>query len=255
MTGLSGRVAAVTGAGGGVGRGIALSLGQAGATVVVAARRAATGEAVVAEIIKNGGRAVFVTCDVTDKGDIQRSVDRAEKEFGGLDVFIHNAVSARSSQPDALEEVGRSEFEEHFSVSVRAAWQCAQAAHSALARSESGRFILLSSSAGIEGSATLPLYSMVKGALRGMAKSLAREWGPEGITVNCLAPVARTEALERALVANPDLRDRLVGQIPLGRLGDPEVDIGSVARFLAGDDSAYMTGQTLMVDGGSFMGL
>lgn len=255
MTGLSGRVAVVTGAGGGVGRGIALCLAQAGATVIVAARRPPAGAAVVAEIIKRGGRAGFVSCDVTDKGDIQRSVTHAEEEFGGLDVFIHNAVSARSSQPEALEEVGGLEFEEHFSVSVRAAWHCAQAAHPALARSGSGRFILLSSTAGIEGSATLPMYSMVKGALRGMAKSLAREWGPDGITVNCLAPVARTEALERAFVANPDLHDRLVGRIPLGRLGDPEADIGSVAGFLAGDDSAYMTGQTLMVDGGSFMGL
>ncbi|MGH9305993.1 MAG: SDR family NAD(P)-dependent oxidoreductase, partial [Acidimicrobiales bacterium] len=175
--------------------------------------------------------------------------------LGRLDIVVHNAVSGQSGHPESIVQVDRAAFEQHFSVSVRAAWGLARAAHVPLARRGTGRFVLLTSAAGIEGSATLPLYAMVKGALRGMAKSLAREWGPDGITVNCLAPLARTEALDQALASNPELSGRLLGRIPLGRLGDPESDIGPALCFLAGDHSSYMTGQTLVIDGGSFMGL
>lgn len=251
---LNGRTALVTGAGDGIGRGISLALGAVGARVVVSARRAESGEPVVDEIVRRGGAAVFAPCDVTRPADIDTAVTAAVDAFGGLDIVVHNAVSRRSSEVVALEAVDEELWEAHLSVSVRATYHCARAAFPYL-RKRPGRFIVLSSAAGIEGSVGVPVYAAVKGAQRGLAKSLAREWGPFGITVNCIAPVAATPALENAFKENPDLHDRLVGRIPLGRIGDPEADIGTTAVFLAGDGAGYITGQTLVVDGGSFMGL
>jgi 3-oxoacyl-[acyl-carrier protein] reductase len=118
-----------------------------------------------------------------------------------------------------------------------------------------GRLLLVTSPAGVEGSVNLPVYGPVKAAQRALAKSLAREWGPRGVTVNCLAPVAETPALSAAFDANPVLRERLESRTALGRVGDAERDVGAVAAFLASDDGGYITGQTLVCDGGSFLGL
>ena len=137
---------------------------------------------------------------------------------------------------------------------MRASFDAAQVAHPHLAAA-GGSFLLLTSAAGMEGSANLPVYAMVKASQRALAKSLSREWGPDGIRVNCIAPVARTPAMERAYLANPELEDRLVGRTPLRRVGDPTDDIGPVAVFLASDLARFVTGQTVVVDGGGFLGL
>jgi 3-oxoacyl-[acyl-carrier protein] reductase len=113
----------------------------------------------------------------------------------------------------------------------------------------------MTSPAGIEGSRTLPLYGVVKGGLRGFAKSLAREWAPFGVTVNLVSPLAQTPAMVNAIREDPALAERLAARVPMGRLGDAETDIGSVVVFLAGAGAGYVTGQTLPVDGGRFMTL
>jgi 3-oxoacyl-[acyl-carrier protein] reductase len=107
----------------------------------------------------------------------------------------------------------------------------------------------------MEGSRTLPVYGMVKAALRGMAKSLAREWAPAGVTVATVSPLAMTPAMEIAFAEDPDLHVRLAAAVPMGRLGDAETDIGPVVAFLIGDGARYITGQTLVVDGGRYLGL
>lgn len=114
---------------------------------------------------------------------------------------------------------------------------------------------MLTSPAGIEGSATIPLYGAVKAAQRGLVKSLAREWGPDGVTVNCLAPLATTSAMEQAFASTPGLDRRVLRRVPVGRLGDPAADIGPAAVFLVGAAAGYVTGQTLAVNGGSFTAL
>jgi 3-oxoacyl-[acyl-carrier protein] reductase len=250
---LAGRTVVVTGAGDGVGRGIALACGAAGAHVVVAARRS-NGEKTVAEIVARGGAATWVRCDVTERANVDAAVAMAIARTGGLDVMIHNATSRRSSEPVRLEEVDDALWEEHASVSLRGAFYCAQAALPAL-RDGGGRFILMTSPAGMEGSATLPVYGVVKGALRGFAKSLAREWAPFGVTVNLVSPLAQTPAMVDAYEQDPELEERLARRIPMGRMGDPEADIGPAVVFLASDDAGYITGQTLVVDGGRFMTL
>ena len=115
--------------------------------------------------------------------------------------------------------------------------------------------ILLTSPAGVEGSANLPVYATVKAAQRGILKSLAREWGPQGVRVNAIAPVARTPAMDAAVAVNPALEERLIARTPLGRLGDAAADIGPVAVFLASGRACYITGQTIVADGGGFLGL
>ena len=252
---LAGRAAIVTGAGQGIGRGIALAFAGAGASVVIAARRMETGEPVAAEIRGRGGQAVCVETDVARREDVDRAVSTAVNRFGGLDVMVHNAFSGRASEPHRLEDAEESLWDDFSRTGVWAPFHCAQSAYPHLAGTGRGRLLLLTSPAGIEGSAMLPLYAAVKGAQRAFAKSLAREWGRDGITVNCIAPVAVTPALDRAFVANPDLRPRLERRTALGRLGDAEHDIGAVAVFVASDAASFVTGQTIVCDGGSFIGL
>ena len=254
LTGLlDGRVAIVTGAGQGVGEGIAAAMAQAGAAVLIAARRAETGEPAAAKIREAGGDAQFVRCDVTDRGDVDRAVETAVSSRGRLDVIVHNAVSP-PGPPMPIQDVDDETIALQIATSTTAAFHCAQASFPHL-RVDHGTFILLTSPAGIEGSGHLPLYGTVKGAQRGILKSLAREWGPAGVRVNAIAPVAWTPAMDVATEANPTLEARLRGRTPLQRIGDPTDDIGPVAVFLASPMSRHITGQTLAVDGGRYLGL
>jgi NAD(P)-dependent dehydrogenase (short-subunit alcohol dehydrogenase family) len=246
---LAGRTIVVTGAGGGIGRGIALACAARGAHVVVASPRE-NGRETTELVTDRGGTAEWVRCDVTVRADIDTAIARAER----IDAFVHNATSRRSSEPNLVEEISEEIWADHASVSLRGAYYCAQAALPKL-RETGGALILMTSPAGMEGSRMLPAYSMAKGALRGFAKSLAREWGPLGVRVNTVSPLARTPAMENAIREDPPLADRLSQRIPLGRLGDPETDIGAAVAFLAGPDSSYLTGQTMVIDGGRFLGL
>jgi len=251
---LAGRSILVTGAGGGVGRGIAVACARAGAAVVIAARRAVTGDRVAREIAAFGGAAQSVECDVTRRRDVESAVGAAVERFGGLDAMVHNATSGRSPEVCELETASAELWEEHCSVSLRGSYYSAQAALPEL-RARRGRLLLLTSPAGMEGSANLPLYGMVKAAQRAFVKSLAREWGRFGINVNALSPLAATPALVRAFAEDPALEARLSARIPLGRVGDPERDIGAAAVLLLGEGARYVTGQTWVVDGGRFTGL
>jgi NAD(P)-dependent dehydrogenase (short-subunit alcohol dehydrogenase family) len=249
---LEGRTVVVTGAGGGVGRGIALACAAHGARVVIAARRTETGDVVAAEIEARGGEVRSVQCDVTRCADVRAAVGVAVGVFGSLDVMVHNAL-APVGDPHAIEDVPDDTWDAMLGTAVRASYLCAHEAYPHLEAAR-GSLILLTSAAGVEGSPYLPAYGVAKAAQRGLAKSLAREWGPAGVRVNCIGPVAMTPAMETVAETSPVFTDGLlVGRTPLRRIGDPEPDIGPVAVFLASDLSRYMTGQTLMVDGGGFM--
>ena len=251
---LEGRVAIVTGAGQGVGRGIAHALASRGARVVIAARRADTGEPVAEEIRARGGEAVCVVTDVTRRDDVAACVDATVERYGGLHVMVHNAF--RGGQGHRLEDVDLDVWDQNSRTAVWGSYYCAQLAFPHLRDAGAhGRLVLVTSPSGVEGSVNIPLYSPVKAAQRAIAKSLAREWGEHGITVNCIAPVAETPALAQAFSANPVLKERLEARTPLGRVGDAERDIGAVVAFLASDDAGYVTGQTIVCDGGSFTGL
>ncbi|MBV8951014.1 MAG: SDR family oxidoreductase, partial [Actinobacteria bacterium] len=211
---VDGRVAVITGANRGVGRGLALAFAAAGARVVVTARDLNAGRVVAEEIVARGGEARCAPCDVTVRADVDAAIDSAVSWYGGVDVMVHNAVSVRSSEPHELAHTAVDVWDEHVAVSVRGAYRCAVAVYPHL-RDRAGAFLLLTSPAGINGSATLPFYAGVKGAQRAFVKSLAREWGPDGVRVNGLAPLAATPALERAFAADPAMRDRLGAIVPL----------------------------------------
>jgi 3-oxoacyl-[acyl-carrier protein] reductase len=250
---LEGRTVLVTGAGGGVGRGVALACARAGAHVVVASPRE-NGEETVALIAAAGGAAEWVRCDVTVAGEVQAAVTLAVEGTGHLDAMVHNATSRRSGDPVRLEDADDALLDEHMAVTLRATFHCATAALPHL-RATQGAFVTMTSPAGMEGSFMLPLYGTVKAALRGFTKSVAREWAPDGIRVNTVSPLAVTPALAHAYQEDPGLEARTTSRVPLGRIGDPETDIGPAVAFLLGDGSRYITGQTLVVDGGRFMNL
>jgi NAD(P)-dependent dehydrogenase (short-subunit alcohol dehydrogenase family) len=251
---LTGRTAIVTGAGQGVGRGIARALAARGANVVLAARRAETGEPSAQEIRDQGGEAACVVTDVTRAEDVGRCVADTVERYGGLDIMVHNAF--RGGRAHRLEDVDDALWTMNSRTAVWGSFYAARFAYPHLRTAGSrGRLILVTSPSGVEGSVNIPIYSPVKAAQRAMAKSLSREWGPLGITVNCLAPVAETPALTNAFAENPALKERLEARTSLRRVGDAERDIGAVAVFLASDDAGYVTGQTIVCDGGSFMGL
>ena len=250
---LSGYTTLVTGAAGGVGRGIALALASNGAHVVIASRKQ-NGQLVADEILNRGHQATWVRCDVAVRESVVAAVGRAVEITGRLDALIHNATSNASSTPHRLVDVDDSLWEEHCSVSVRGALHCAAAGFSALSE-RGGTLLVMTSPPGIEGSATLPLYATMKGALRGFAKSLAREWAPSQITVNVISPLAYSPAMTAAIEAEPAMEERLARRIPIGRIGDPERDIGSAVAYLVGPEARYVTGQTLGVDGGHYTNL
>jgi 3-oxoacyl-[acyl-carrier protein] reductase len=252
---LQGRTALVTGAGGGIGRGLAQALAAAGANVVIAARRAATGDETCALIEAEGGRALSLQTDVTRRADVRAAVAAAVDRYGGLDIVIHNASSGTSSVPTKCEEIGDAQWDEQVAVALDAAYHLAQAAFEPLRASAHARFVILTSAQALHGGAMNPAYAAVKSAQRGMVKALAREWGPLGITVNGIAPAAATEATDAHLDRHPHLREQILATIPLRRLGDMRLDIGGAVVALCSDAMRFVTGQVLPVDGGAYTAL
>lgn len=251
---LDGRVVLVTGAAAGVGRGVAAALGGAGAVVGLGVRRPEAAEEVAEEVRAAGGVPVVLRCDVTDGAETAAVIGRLAADHGRLDAVVHNAVSNASSRPTDLEHAGLDHWEEHASVTIRATYRLAVQAFPHL-RDSSGSIVLMTSPAGIEGSGPLPFYTAVKAAQRGFARAVAREWGPHGIRVNSIAPLAISPALENLQRTDPERVERIRGLVPLGRLGDPATDIGPPTVFLCSDAARYVTGQTIAVSGGRFTAL
>ena len=248
----------VTGGSGGVGRGIALACADAGWTVWIAARRPAEGTAVADEVTARGGTGRFVACEVGDAHSVATAIATVVATSGRLDGVVHNATSGLSPVPAHLADVALADLADHVAVSLRGTYLLARAALPHLAASAAratgaagGSLVVLTSEAGFEGKARLPAYAAVKAAQRGVVRALAREWGPRGVRVNALAPLAATPAMVTAFERDPAMEARVLGRNPLGRLGDAADDIGPVARFLLSPDARFVTGNTLMADGGS----
>jgi 3-oxoacyl-[acyl-carrier protein] reductase len=243
-------VVLVTGASGGVGRGIALACAEAGWTVWIAARRESEGQAVVAEVEAAGGRGRFVLCDASKRSSVAAAVRAAVETDGALTGAVHNATSGLSPVPVDPSSLTLQDLRDHVAVSLRGSFNLATEAYPHLVESR-GSMVLLTSEAGFEGKMRLAPYAAVKGAVRGLARSWAREWGPSGVRVNCIAPLASSPAVDIAFEKDPTMAERVLGRHPLGYLGDAVNDIGPVVRFLLSSDARYVTGATIMVDGGN----
>jgi 3-oxoacyl-[acyl-carrier protein] reductase len=247
MSELTGKVAIVTGASKGIGAGIARGLAAAGAAVVVNYASSREGaDRVVAEIARNGGKAIAVEADVSKAAEVQRLFDETKKAFGSLDVLVNNAGIYRFAP---LEEVTEDEFHREFNTNVLGLLLATKEAMKHFSP-DGGSVINISSVASTNPMPTAVVYSATKGAVDTITRVLAKELGPKKIRVNAINPGGvETEGLHDMGVIGSDFEKQMVARTPLGRLGQPN-DIAPVAVFLASAASGWMTGETIAVGGG-----
>ncbi len=249
MTGrLDGRVALVTGGGQGIGRGAALALAKEGAAVALAGRTLSKCEAVAAEIADLGGRALPLACDVGVRAQVDAAVAATVSAFGGIDILVNNAQSSVQAK---LEDTTDDDIELAWRTGALATFYAMQAALPHLRASGRGSIVNFGSSTAIEGNVAFGAYAMAKEAIRGLSRVASREWGRFGIRVNVIVPNALSPASQDFRDAHPERFARMEARVPLGRVGDPETDIGRAVVALAADDLTYLSGQTLMLTGGA----
>lgn len=241
------RVAIVTGAGQGVGRGVALALSGEGARVVVAGRTVAKCEEVAAEIRSRGGEALAVACDVTLGSDIDGCVAATVQHFGTIDILVNNAQQVPRG---ALLEVDEADVQAGWDSGPLATLRFMRRCHPHL--SGGGVIVNLGSRAGVKPNPSgSGVYAAVKEAVRAMTRAAAWEWAPDGIRAYALLPLSTSPGMDHLERFEPDVYEQVLSEIPMRRMGDPETDIGRVVVFLCGPDAAYLTGITLPVDGGA----
>jgi NAD(P)-dependent dehydrogenase (short-subunit alcohol dehydrogenase family) len=245
---LAGRRALVTGAGQGIGRAIALAFAREGADVGVVELDAAKAESTAEAVRTIGRRCACIVCDVGVREDCERAVAMTAQELGGIDVLVNAAAWAQPGTPlaDTTDEL----YHRTFDVCMTSVFWMSRAAYPHLEQSEHASVINFASNAGTEGMAGNAVYAATKEAIRGFSRSLAREWGRDGIRVNMIRPIAASPSLAGWIEDNPKLAAAQAKAIPLGRFGDCDEDVAPVAVFLASDESRYLTAVTLPVDGG-----
>ncbi len=245
---LAGRTAIVTGSSRGIGRGIATRFAREGANVVVNyAGSLRAGEETLAEVIAAGARGVLLQADVSSAPEVIGLVEAAAREFGAVDILVNNA-GVETHAP--FWDVKEADYDRVMNVNVKGAFFAAQALTRHLrASGRPGRIINISSVHEDVAFPNFAAYCASKGAMRMLARTLAVELGPLGITINNIAPGAIETPINTALLNDPAKLRSLLKQIPLGRLGQPG-DVAGVAAFLASEDAAYVTGSTFVVDGG-----
>lgn len=240
------KVAWITGAGSGIGRGTALRFAAEGARVVVSDVNLEGAKETVAEIEAAGGEAVADACDVTDLEQCRNAVARARSEYGRLDAVFANAGIGL---PGLVEWVEEDQWLDVLDVNLNGVFRTAKAAMEALRESGAGSIVITSSIEGLVGSQLIPAYCAAKTGLLGLTRSLAEEGGPHNVRTNAVCPGFIKTPLTAPIQHMPDVEKTLFNKIPLGRPGEPE-DIAGVVLFLCSDDARYITGQWLAVDGG-----
>jgi 3-oxoacyl-[acyl-carrier protein] reductase len=245
---LNGKVALVTGASRGIGRAIALHLAESGADVVVnyAGSENAAAE-VVAQIEALDRKAIKCRADVSSMQEADELVKTTIEAFGKIDILVNNAGITRDNLIMRMKE---EEFDQVISTNLKGVFNCIKAVTRPMMKQRSGRIINISSVVGVLGNPGQANYVAAKAGVIGLTKATARELASRGITVNVVAPgFIETDMTDKL---SEELRENMLKSIPLERLGQPE-EIAKVVRFLCTDDSSYMTGQTLHVDGGMYM--
>jgi len=248
MNRLAGRVALITGGGDGIGRASALAFSREGAKVVIADINAALGREIAKAI---GENAFFVETDVTREESVRAAVEAAVARFGRVDVLVNNAAVFAALKPQPFDAIPEAEWDRVMAVNVKGIWNCARAVVPVMRAQGGGRIVNVASAIVAKGTAMLLHYVTSKGAVVAMTRALARELGPAGITVNAVAPGL---ILSDTVQANPDITDFQLDAIMRARSLKREAfpaDVEGTVVFLASDDSAFMSGQTLVVDGGS----
>lgn len=245
---LEGKVALVTGASRGIGREIALELARQGADVAVnysgSEERA---NQVVAEIKEMGRHAISIQCDVSNTESVANMVKETIDTFGKLDILVNNAGITKDN---LLMRMKEDEWDDVININLKGVFLCTKAVTRQMMKQRSGRIINISSIVGVSGNPGQANYVAAKSGVIGLTKTTAKELASRGITVNAVAPGFITTDMTDKL--QEEVKEQMLKQIPLARFGEPS-DIANVVVFLASEDSKYMTGQTLHVDGGMVM--
>lgn len=249
MTGrLAGRAAVVTGAADGIGEGIARRFAAEGASVIVADYDAERGAAVAAALCSMGAPAAFVRCDVSSRDDVFGAVDLCVEKFGSVDILVNNAY--RGDGPLRIEQKTDERFDDALKMCLYATKWAMERALPHMKAQGWGRVINMASLNGVNAHMGSADYNIAKEAVRAYSRTAAREWAAYGICVNVICPAAVSAAYRRFAEIAPEVAAATSAANPMGRMGDPEADIGPVAVFLASEDARYLTGNTLFVDGG-----
>ena len=242
---LSGRTALITGAAEGIGQGVAHRLARDGATVIIADFNETAGRQTARDIANNGGKARFVAVDITDKASVMDMM----AEAGPVDILVNNAWRGQG--------IGRIEnkTDTQFDTTLRMGlYACQWTSSSALPHMKAqgwGRIINMASLNGVNAHMGSADYTVAKEALRALTRTAAREWAHYSICCNIVCPAALSQSARRVIEQQPGMIERISAANPMGRMGDPETDIGGVCAFLASKDARYLTGNTLFVDGGA----
>ena len=251
---LTGKIAIVTGSSRGIGKAIAEALATQGAKVVISSRKQDACDTVAAAInAEHGaGTAIAIAASISDKTALQALVDRSRAELGPIDILVCNAASNPYYGP--MSGISDDQFRKILDNNVIANhWLINMVAPEMLAR-ENGSIIIISSVGGLTGSATIGAYNISKAADFQLARNLAAEFGPKGVRINCIAPGLIRTDFAKALWENPETLKAVTRHTPMRRIGEPH-EIAGAAVFLASPASTFMTGQAIVVDGGSTIGV
>ena len=247
MFDLTGKVAIVTGSTRGIGRAIAEAFCAAGAKVVISSRKREACDAVASELSAKGYDVISVPCHVGRSEQLKTLVDATIEKWSRVDVLVCNAATNPVYGP--MHEVPEDAFDKVMSTNLKSVFLLCNLVAPGMAERGSGSIILISSIAGIRGNPVIGVYGISKAAEAGLARNLAVEWGPKGVRANAIAPGLIATDFAKALTDDPVRKARAEEQTPLRRIGEPK-DIAGVALFLATDAAAYVTGQTIVADGG-----
>lgn len=244
---LDDKVAVVTGASRGIGRAVALGLAEAGADVAVGARSESELASLVEAIEAAGRRGLAVPTDVTERDQIERLLDRAVEELGGLDIMVNNAGGTRFMSP--LTTLRPEGWDKVLRLNLDSVFHATQLAAQKMIEHGGGSIIQIASVAGIQGAEGLSFYSAAKGAVRLMTQAAARELASSNVRLNSIAPGWVATDLNAQMREDPGLLKEMESMVPMGRIARPEEIVGPVI-FLAGEASSFVTGTTIVVDGG-----
>jgi NAD(P)-dependent dehydrogenase (short-subunit alcohol dehydrogenase family) len=244
---LSGKVAIVTGGGRGIGRAIALGLAECGAKLVLAARTKEELEKVVSEIKGNGGEAVPVVTDLMVSEQINALVEATMKSFDRVDILINNAARSFLRPLMDLREDG---WDKIFDVNCKAVFLLSRAVAKIMGEQGGGRIINITTVGAVRGGAGMGVYHASKAALNMLTKCMAVEWAPLNVNVNAVGPGLTKTAFSQPIWSNPSLEQMITTRVPKGRLAEPEEIVGAVL-FLCSEDSSFITGESIYVDGGT----